>query len=112
MNIEERMSERVLVVSVSTNRIDASVAGDFKTALAAVTSRGTNRFVLDMSKVNFMDSSGLGAIVGILKLAGREGSVPIAGLQPAVATLFKVTRMDKVFKIFPTEADAVAFLRV
>src|SRR5689334_22762070 len=101
MNLEQQIKDDVLVIAVHTTRIDASVANDFRDALAKVIHGGSKRFVLDVSRVTFIDSSGLGAIVSILKLAGRSGTVFIAGLTHAVSTLFRVTRMDKVFRLFP-----------
>jgi anti-sigma B factor antagonist len=60
--------------------------------------------------VRFIDSSGLGAIVSMLKLIGREGDLVLCGVTDPVMSLFKLTRMDRVFQMFPSEHDALAAL--
>jgi anti-sigma B factor antagonist len=71
--------------------------------------RGVTRFVIDLSGVEFIDSTGLGALVAVLKVSGRGGMV-VAGAQDSVVTLFKLTRMDKVFRMFPSSKEAAAAL--
>ena len=55
---------------------------------------GHTRLVLDLSGVDFVDSSGLGAIVACLKRLGPRGDLAIAGARGAVSRLFTLTRMD------------------
>ena len=110
MKIERRTDGDVLIVSVKRARIDAEVANDFRDCLARVVSEGHKRFVLDLSATEFVDSSGLGAIVSTLRSAGSDGEVVISGAKNTVRTLFKMTRMDKVFKMTETDAQAVELL--
>jgi anti-sigma B factor antagonist len=63
--------------------------------------------VLDLGQVMFMDSSGLGAVVAVMKMMGREKTFRIAGLSPAVDKVFKLTRMDSVFKILASADEAL-----
>jgi anti-sigma B factor antagonist len=63
--------------------------------------------VLDLSGVEFVDSSGLGAIVSCLKRLGPRGSLAIAGAQGSVQRLFTLTRMDRVFPLHETVDAAV-----
>jgi anti-sigma B factor antagonist len=53
-----------LVVLVAENRIDAAVAVRFKDMMRELTDHPANRVVLDLTQVEFLDSSGLGAVVG------------------------------------------------
>jgi anti-sigma B factor antagonist len=110
MRIEEQNEAGVTVLSVMDARIDARVAPEFKRLVAEVIDRGASIIALDMSKVEFVDSSGLGAIVTLLKLIGRTGDLSIAGAREAVLDLFRLTRMDKVFHLYPTTQAAVAAL--
>jgi anti-sigma B factor antagonist len=58
--------------------------------------------------VEFLDSSGLGAVVAARKLLGStDHRLALAGLQPAVEKVLRLTHMDRVFPIY---ADADAFL--
>lgn len=94
-----------LVVTVTDRRIDAAVAVRFKDKMLELTTHPSERVILDMQNVEFLDSSGLGAVVGSMKQLGRERKLDLAGLTPAVEKVFRITRMDRVFRIFP-DVDA------
>ncbi|MEU8224016.1 STAS domain-containing protein [Kribbella sp. NPDC048915] len=69
---------------------------------------GPRPVVLDLSGVDFMDSSGLGVLVGAHKEAGnRGGALILAAPSPRVQKIFKVTRLHKVFSVHDTPEDAV-----
>ncbi|MDB5541000.1 MAG: anti-sigma factor antagonist [Devosia sp.] len=95
----------VLVLAVTETRLTAAVAPQFKQLVLDQIEAGNTRLVLDLSEVGFIDSTGLGAMVGILKRVGSRGDVAVCGLQPAAAQMFRLTRMDKVFRIYD-DADA------
>ncbi|MEM8555550.1 MAG: STAS domain-containing protein [Pseudomonadota bacterium] len=94
-----------LVVTVPEARIDASVAIQFKDQMRDVTQDVQGRIVLDMGNVEFVDSSGLGAIVAALKHLQDGQQMELAALSPTVAKVFRLTRMDKVFPIHASVAD-------
>jgi anti-sigma B factor antagonist len=100
----------VPVVVPRVRRLDASVAPAFKQAVVQLVEGGDRRLVLDLSGVAFLDSSGLGALVSILKALGTQGSLAVCGAQGSVLALFKLTRMDKVFAIHADRAEALARL--
>jgi anti-sigma B factor antagonist len=108
MNILIGSCSGIVVMRVKSARIDAASAPAFRESLGQLVERGLSRFVIDLSEVTFVDSTGLGALVSALKVTGRPGSVAVSGAKESVATLFKVTRMDKVFRLFPDEAQAAA----
>ena len=89
----------MLVVTANTTRIDASVAIQFKDQMRDVTDHGAPRVVLDLAQVDFIDSSGLGAIVAAMKLVGADRKLELANLTPTVEKVFKLTRMDTIFII-------------
>lgn len=109
MRIESKLSGAVLVLAVHAPRVDSGVVPQFlQTASSAVL--GASRVVLDLTDVNFLDSSGLGAVVGLRKALGADATLSVAGAQPAVATLFRLTRLDRVFRLFATSTEAIAAL--
>ncbi len=67
--------------------------------------------VLDLEQVNFIDSSGLGAVVAAMKRWRRAGGWNWPALTPAVDKVFRLTRMDSVFHIHPDADTARAPVR-
>lgn len=112
MQLHDEKIGDVLVVKPLESRIDASIAVDFKERMAGFINAGNELIVLDLSSVNFIDSSGLGAIVSSLKLLGRKGDLVISGIRQTVMNMFKLTRMDRVFRIFESRDQAVSALAV
>ena len=66
--------------------------------------------VLDMSDVTFIDSSGLGALIASLKIIGDDGELVLCGARDTVESMFKLTRMNKVFRMFGSPEEAVSSL--
>ncbi|MGZ5179970.1 MAG: STAS domain-containing protein [Ramlibacter sp.] len=100
----------VPVVVPRMKRLDASVAPAFKQEVVKLVEAGERRLVLDLGGVEFLDSSGLGALVSILKALGSQGAMAVCGARGAVLSLFKLTRMDKVFPIDADRREALARL--
>ena len=105
--LSDEQRKDILVVRVDERRLDASKAPQFKNEITRRIEAGHSRFVLDLSGVEFVDSSGLGAIVACLKRLGPRGDLAIAGAKGAVSRLFTLTRMDKVFALHDSVDAAV-----
>lgn len=92
----------VLVVHAMDDRIDAAGAIQFKERMRTIVQTGQARVVLNMARVNFLDSSGLGAVVAVMKLMGPDRRLELAGLTPTVQKVFRLTRMESIFTIHPS----------
>jgi anti-sigma B factor antagonist len=110
MRFEENKVGDVLVTKVLDGRIAAEIAPRFKAHLAEYMCQGNRAIVLDLGAVTFIDSSGLGALVSSLKSMGKDGDLVISGAHGPVVSMFKLTRMDKVFRMYKTTDEAVAAL--
>lgn len=110
MNIETRNQDDVLIVELHESRLDSYVAAEFRDQMDEFISSGLQRIVLDLSRVEFVDSSGLGAIVTTQKRLGRARDLVLCGPGEAVLRLFKLARLDKIFQIVESEKDALAVL--
>lgn len=100
MDIHKRAEGDTIVVTVEEPRVDAAIAIDFKDWFLPLAAAPEQSVVIDMSKVEFLDSSGLGAIVAVLKALTPAGkSIALTGLTETVAKVFRLTRMDRVFTI-------------
>ena len=108
MELTSTLSGDAMIVTIEESRIEAAVAIQFKDAMRAITEGGPARVILDMEKVEFVDSSGLGAIVASMKQLAGSHKLELAALSPVVAKVFHLTRMDSVFAIHESLADATA----
>lgn len=103
-----------IVVTPEVPIIDAEVAVPFKEQLHAHMGQlerdgvGAPCVILDLHGVNFMDSSGLGAIISVRKTLGARGELRLAGVQPEVRALFELTRLIRVLPLFDDVQQALA----
>lgn len=96
-----------VVVHVS-GEVDVYSAPVLRARLDANIREGHHRLVVDLSGVTFMDSTGLGVLVGRLKLTRvRQGTIVLAGVRDRVAKVFNLTGLDKVFAIYDNVEAAI-----
>lgn len=107
MNLTLEHHGDAVVVHAMDPRIDAAGAIQFKDKMREITAGASGRVVLDLSRVAFLDSSGLGAVVAVRKLLGPDRQLELAGLTPTVEKVFKLTRMDSVFTIHARIEDGL-----
>ena len=111
MQLVHRSDGEVLIVEVLEPRLATSTARDFGERLARLVAQGHRRIVLNLHHVRFIDSSGLGIIVMVQRGLQDGGEIAIVNAQEAVLNVLKLTRMNKIFRIFSDEGAAVAALR-
>ena len=108
MDLTSTQVDNIQIVTVNAARIDAAVAIRFKDNMRGMTEFGPERIVLDLSQVEFVDSSGLGAIVASMKQLNGSSKLDLAGLTPNVDKVFRLTRMDTIFAIHDSADAAIA----
>lgn len=101
----------ITVIRPGTERLTAVNAKTFKDDTTALIDAGASRLVIDFCATSFLDSSGLGALTGVLKKIGHRGELVVCGLNSDISQMFRICRMDRVFNIFPDEAAAMRTLR-
>ena len=103
MNISTEKHNSTVVLSLKEERLDAHNSGELRDAILKLLENGDQHFVVDLSEVRFIDSSGLGALLsGYKNTTLRSGSFALAGLQPRVLSMFELTRLHRVFDIHPS----------
>ena len=97
------------VVCRPVGELDAFTVGHFRESLSEL--GGGERVLIDLSGVPFLDSAGLGALIGGVRRA-REGGgdVAVYGARPAVARLLHTTGFDRVASVSESEQDAAKAL--
>lgn len=99
---------KTVVVLTPTGRLDITTAWQFRLKLQECVNRVSPHIVVNLSEVNFIDSSGLTSLVAGMRDTGKvDGSFRICNVHPEAKLVFEVTMMDSVFEIFDTEAAAL-----
>ena len=105
---EERSAEGVDVIKVS-GEIHLSTAPRFRERLETIIGTGDGRLVLDLTAVEFIDSTGLSVLLaGLRQISQRQGHMALVCKNPTVLRLFEITSLDTTFEIFPDRAAAIA----
>ena len=100
----------VVVVKLYARRLDIRVAPEFKTQLVHLVQSGHARIVMDMATLEFIDSSGLGALIAGLKALGGRGEIVLCGITPRLLSLLQLTPVDKLFHICDHVEEVVSRL--
>jgi anti-sigma B factor antagonist len=108
MKFDTKSNGRYLIVTILEERLGADRALSFKESMAKLMDKGHRAFILDLSRVNFIDSSGLGAILATAKRVGKAGDILVVGTSETVGSMFKLTRMDRIFPMFASVEEAVS----
>jgi anti-sigma B factor antagonist len=87
--------------------IDLHVYPQIRAALAAMIAKKPPQVVVDLSKVSYIDSSGLAVLIEAMQNVGKYGGkFALSGLQEGIRPIFEIARLDQVFRIFPDAASA------
>ena len=108
MQIRTKELDGVLIVEVE-GEINITTSPDLKRSFEKVKS---TKVVIDMQKVDYIDSSGLATLVELLKkLKQRGGNLNLSQVSEKVKSLFEITKLDRLFGIYPTNDVAINSLK-
>jgi anti-sigma B factor antagonist len=99
----------ITVITLEGNLMGGPDATTLNSTLHQLLGEGSRRIVLDLSGVQFINSSGLGLLIGgVNTMRSAGGSLKVAGASEKVRTLIKITKLEQVFELYSTVAEAVA----
>ena len=102
----------ITVFKLEGEIIDKAQTAEFIAHIDDISAKGTNRFILELSGLRYMNSSGLNVLVHVLtKARNTGGEVVVCNLSKKVNDLLVITKLDTIFHILPTVADAVKKLK-
>lgn len=103
-----RLGTGVVVVSLD-GRLNMASASTLRQTIASLVQEGSSRFAVDLSRVSFMDSSGLGALISGLKTARQAGGdLRIAAPTEQVQLVLQLTNMERVLTPYDSAESAFA----
>ena len=89
--------------------IDVYTAPKLREKLISLVEAGSYQLIVDMEAVEFLDSAGLGVLVGGLKrVRAHDGWIDLVCTQNRILRIFRITGLNKVFSIYDTVPDAIA----
>jgi anti-sigma B factor antagonist len=109
--VREREVDGVIILTLER---DVKGAGEItlRRRIAALVAAGRLQIIVDLQHVPYIDSTDLGRLIRA-HIAVRQagGRARVCNVAPKVMTLFKLTRLDTVLDLYPTEAEALAAVR-
>jgi len=70
---------------------------------------GVKHLLVNLSKVEYLDSTGLGILIGgVKRIKEQGGAMRLVGPSPRISRIFEITGLNKIFDVYGTEADALA----
>lgn len=98
-------------MSLDEENLNSVIAPDLKSEFVIFRNEGIPNFILDLSNVKYVDSSGLSAILTGNRLWKRFGAFVITGIEhPAVEKLLKISRLETILTVLPTASEAIDFV--
>jgi anti-sigma B factor antagonist len=104
MNVKSHEQDGVVVFQVS-GEINITTSPELRKSFEKEQKK---KIVIDFEKVTYIDSSGLATLVEVLKKTRTQGgALGLAGMSDKVKSLFEITKLDKLFPIYPNQTEAV-----
>jgi anti-sigma B factor antagonist len=97
----------VTVAMITVDELDASNTGELKRDMAPILDANT-KMVVDLSRIRFIDSSGMGAMLSCLRqVSSKGGDLKLCGMSKQVRSAFELVRMHRIFDVFGTRDEAI-----
>lgn len=107
MEIPTEDLQDVTIAQVPVKELDASNAGELKSAMGQILEK-RSKVVLDVGRMQFVDSSGLGAILSCLRqVSTKGGDLKLCCMSRQVRSAFELVRMNRIFDVFESKEEAV-----
>ncbi len=98
----QQHEEKGILVLSPQGSLDASYVPSFKKDCSLFANKDSQKILIDCSALDFIDSTGLGALLSLLrKIEAKQGRLAFAHLSSEVASIFEITRLHKLFEVFP-----------
>jgi anti-sigma B factor antagonist len=112
LKVETRSVQEGVAVIALSGEVDVYTSPRLKQEMVDLLNKGTVRLVVDLSNVEYLDSTGLGVLIGGLKRAReREGDLRLICDNLRILRIFEITGLTKIFDIYRTEGDALEGLK-
>src|SRR5512133_1303724 len=99
LNIEKK--DNIDIISFNVNKINALIIDELRDGISKVFDTSNSRVIIDLSGVKYIDSSGFGCFLSVMKTARNHyGIIRFAKPEPAIMELFRTLHLHTVFQIY------------
>lgn len=107
MQIKEKNVADVVVCLVE-GEINIDTSPDVRKTFDKLINKQNKKVILNFEKLNYIDSSGLATLIEMLQRLKRiDGKLRICSISDKIKSIFEITKLEKLFEIFPTEQEAL-----
>ena len=99
--------EKYVVIELNEEKLDTTVAPELKSEFITLDAEGFKHVILNLKNVKYSDSSGLSALLSGNRLFHQEGTFVLCEIQEHVQKLIRISQLDKILNILPTQHEAV-----
>lgn len=108
MKYATKLHDNYVILQLQEEKMTSAIAPDLKSAMVMLNAQGKRNILLDLSEVQYADSSGLSALLRANSLCAEAGGIFVVfGLSPHVEKLIKITMLDRVFTMLATQQEAI-----
>ncbi len=100
--------EKFNLIQLEEEKLDSTIAPVLKTEMVTFNAEGVRNIILDLTKVKYIDSSGLSSILVSNRLCNNDnGMLVLSNVSEHVMKMIKISQLDSVLNILPTNEEAV-----
>lgn len=108
LNVKTSELSRRVTVFELTGHLDAVTVTELEAKFRELMAAASYRWVVDMSRLEYISSAGLGSFIGVLEeVRSHGGDILFVGLTPKTEKIFQVLGFTRIFRLFPSEREAV-----
>jgi anti-anti-sigma factor len=108
MRFDIKKNGKATILKIHDKKLDAAVSPDLKGEFLVLCTAQLKELIVDLSTVDFCDSSGLGALlIAERKMREHGGVVKLVGVQKKILSLIKISHLDRTFQLYDSLAEAV-----
>jgi anti-sigma B factor antagonist len=113
MNVKTENQENMVIIEImDLERLNTTSSAELRTTLLEEINK-KNNVIIDMAGIKYIDSAGLSVFISIQKMMNEnKGTLKLSGMSPTVMSMFELTRLHRVFDIFPDKAAAISAMDI
>ena len=113
MRLDISKREFLVIITLQADKLMSSNAPQLKSELAIIGAEGYSNIIIDLEKVDFVDSSGLSSILLANRMCEEAGGIlGLSNINPKVQTLIKISQLEDILNIFNNVSEAEDYIKM